>query len=58
MSKPLPALGVSPELVEQRIREVAALNRLCHSLSEFGKTLAAAPAEKPVKVPEPPASRP
>jgi hypothetical protein len=58
MSKTLSPLGVSPELVEQRIHEVAALNRLSHSLGEFGTALSPAPAEKAVKAPAPQPSRP
>ncbi len=35
----LPKLKLGAELIERRIREVAALNRLCHALGELGKTL-------------------
>jgi hypothetical protein len=52
MSDRLPPLGIPPEIVEQRIHEVAALNRLCHSLSEFGKSLSLVPAANPAKAPE------
>lgn len=35
----LPKLELSAELIEQRIHEVAGLNRLCHALGEMGKSL-------------------
>ena len=40
MNEPkLPRLEVSAELIEQRIHEVATLNRLCHALAKVGATL-------------------
>lgn len=39
MSAQLPRIELSPGLIEERIHEVAALNRLCHALGEVGKQL-------------------